>query len=62
MLQKVLAMDWIGTMLSIGLTITFLLPLFWGGNRYAWNDAVVIALFVVVSAFTRSLWFYSPHV
>jgi len=55
MLQKVLAMDWIGTVLSIGLTITFLLPLFWGGNRYAWNDAVVIALFVVVSAFTRNL-------
>ena len=53
MLQKVLAMDWIGTLLTMGLTITFLLPLFWGGNRYAWNDPVVIALFVVVGPFCR---------
>ena len=58
MLQKVLALDWIGTLLSMGLTITLLLPLFWGGNRYAWNDAVVIALFVVVGTFARDLYIY----
>ena len=58
MLQKVLAMDWIGTLLTMGLTITFLLPLFWGGNRYAWSDPVVIALFVVVGAVARILYFY----
>lgn len=57
MLQKILALDWIGTLLSIGFTITLLLPLFWGGNRYAWNDAVVIALFVVVGSFSRGLYF-----
>jgi hypothetical protein len=54
MLQKVLAMDWIGTILSIGLTITLLLPLFWGGNLYAWSDAVVTGLFVAVSALARA--------
>jgi len=58
MLQKVLALDWIGTLLEMCLTITLLLPLFWGGNRYAWNDAVVIALFVVVGIFTRIWYFY----
>ena len=58
MLQKVLAMDWIGTVLVIGITLTFLLPLFWGGNRYAWSDATVIALFVVVGTFARDLYFY----
>jgi len=58
MLQKVLALDWIGTLLEMCLTITLLLPLFWGGNRYAWNDAVVIALFVVVGIFTRIRYFY----
>ena len=58
MVQKVLAMDWIGTILTMGLTITFLLPLFWGGNRYAWSDPVVIALFVVVGAFVRILYSY----
>jgi Trk-type K+ transport system membrane component len=62
MLQKVLAMDWIGTILSIVLTITLLLPLFWGGNQYAWGDAVVIALFEAVSAFARGLYSYSPRV
>lgn len=58
MLQKVLAMDWIGTLLTMGLTITFLLPLFWGGNRYAWSDPIVIALFVVVCTFAKDLYFY----
>ena len=57
-LQKVLAMDWIGTILTMGLTISFLLPLFWGGNRYAWSDPIVIALFVVVGTFARDLYFY----
>lgn len=50
-LQKVLALDWIGTLLEAGLTVTLLLALFWGGNRYPWNDAIVIALFVVVGTF-----------
>ena len=56
-LQKVLALDWIGTILEMGFTVTLLLPLFWGGNQYAWNDAVVIALFVVVSTFASF-----PHI
>ena len=48
MLQKIWALDWISVILVMGITVTLLLPLFWGGNRYAWNNAVVIALFVVV--------------
>ncbi|KAF8315124.1 ABC transporter [Clavulina sp. PMI_390] len=47
MLQRWLKLDWVGTVLSLGVIISLLLPLQWGGNTKPWNDTSVIALFVV---------------
>lgn len=49
LLQKWIGLDWIGTVLSLGMTVALLLPLTWGGVTKNWNDRVVIALFVLVS-------------
>ncbi|KAG9028011.1 hypothetical protein FS842_004823 [Serendipita sp. 407] len=46
-LQKWLSLDWVGAFLSLATITCLLLPLQWGGNSRAWNDKVVIALFVV---------------
>jgi EmrB/QacA subfamily drug resistance transporter len=46
-LQKWLAMDWIGAVISVGMITCLLLPLQWGGVTRPWNDKVVIALFCV---------------
>jgi hypothetical protein len=48
-LQKWLAMDWIGSLLSLAMITSLLLPLQWGGVTKPWNDRVVIALFATVS-------------
>ncbi|PVG01377.1 ABC transporter [Serendipita vermifera] len=45
-LQKWLLMDWVGSVLSLGMITSLLLPLQWGGVTRPWNDRVVIALFV----------------
>ncbi|KAG8794817.1 hypothetical protein FRC17_008229, partial [Serendipita sp. 399] len=45
--QKWVSMDWIGTILALGMTVSLLLPLTWGGVTRPWNDRVVIALFVL---------------
>jgi hypothetical protein len=50
MMEKWLLMDWIGSVLSVGMITALLLPLQWGGVSREWNDPVVIALFVVVSS------------
>ncbi|KAG8796973.1 hypothetical protein FRC16_009339 [Serendipita sp. 398] len=42
-----MSMDWIGTVLALGMTVSLLLPLTWGGVTRPWNDRVVIALFVL---------------
>ncbi|KAG8851908.1 hypothetical protein FRB91_007201 [Serendipita sp. 411] len=47
LLQKWMSMDWIGTVLALGMTVSLLLPLTWGGVTRPWNDRVVIALFVL---------------
>jgi hypothetical protein len=39
--------DYIGSIFLIGFTVCLLLPLQWGGNQYAWNAPVIIALFCV---------------
>ena len=49
MMQKWLLMDWVGSVLSVGMITSLLLPLQWGGVSREWNDRVVIALFVTVS-------------
>lgn len=46
-MQKWLSLDWIGSIISVAMICTLLLPLQWGGVSRAWNDKVVIALFCV---------------
>ncbi|KAI9345871.1 major facilitator superfamily domain-containing protein [Zopfochytrium polystomum] len=41
------SLDWLGMFLLLGAVICILVPLQGGGTQYAWNSAVVIALFVV---------------
>ncbi|KAI9359971.1 major facilitator superfamily domain-containing protein [Zopfochytrium polystomum] len=41
------SLDWLGTALLVGAVICILVPLQGGGTQYAWNSAVVIALFIV---------------
>ncbi|KAF9003888.1 ABC transporter [Cyathus striatus] len=45
--QPWLTLDWIGTVLSVALVVSLLLPLQWGGNEKAWNDPAVIATLAV---------------
>lgn len=45
--QRWLRLDWIGTILCLGMVTSLLLPLQWGGNTKSWKDHVVIALFCV---------------
>ncbi|GBE78995.1 Efflux pump roqT [Sparassis crispa] len=40
-------LDWVGAVLSLAAVVALLLPLQWGGATYAWDSAVIIALFVV---------------
>ncbi|KAF8319133.1 ABC transporter [Clavulina sp. PMI_390] len=46
-LQRWLKLDWFGTFLSLGVIVSLLLPLQWGGNTRPWHDHTVIALFCV---------------
>ncbi|KAG9003488.1 hypothetical protein FRB93_011114 [Tulasnella sp. JGI-2019a] len=45
--QKAIALDWVGTVLCLGMVTSLLLPLQWGGVTKPWSDPVVIVLFVV---------------
>jgi len=47
LLQKWINLDWVGTILTLGMTVSLLLPLTWGGVTREWNDRVIIALFVL---------------
>jgi hypothetical protein len=42
-------LDWIGTILCLGITTSVLLPLQEGGNTKEWSDPEVYALFVVAA-------------
>lgn len=44
--QKWLSLDWIGTVIALGMTVCLLLALTWGGITKPWDSATVIALFV----------------
>ena len=46
--KRMLKLDWIGTILCLGMVTSLLLPLQWGGVTKAWTDKSVIACFVVV--------------
>ncbi|KAF8576867.1 MFS general substrate transporter [Ramaria rubella] len=45
-LRSLLGVDYIGAVLVIGTTISFLYPLVEGGNAHPWDSAIIIALFV----------------
>ncbi|KAM3581173.1 hypothetical protein VKS41_006611 [Umbelopsis sp. WA50703] len=45
--EKLKMIDYLGSLVLIGCLVCILLPLQWGGNQYAWNAPVVIALFCV---------------
>ncbi|KZS97593.1 ABC transporter [Sistotremastrum niveocremeum HHB9708] len=47
LMEKLRRIDWIGTILCVGMVTSLLLPLQWGGNTKPWNDKSVIALLVV---------------
>ncbi|KAF7330988.1 ABC transporter [Mycena venus] len=45
--QRIKNLDWIGTILSLAMVVSLLLPLQWGGNEKPWNAPEVIALLVL---------------
>jgi EmrB/QacA subfamily drug resistance transporter len=65
MAQKWLLMDWVGSVLSVGMITSLLLPLQWGGVSREWNDRVVIALFVTFAVlfglFIGWEWYKKEH-
>jgi MFS family permease len=50
--QKVKDLDWLGTVLTAGLYVSFTLAFTFGGAIWAWNDRRVIALIVVFGVIT----------
>ncbi|KAF8499372.1 MFS general substrate transporter [Gautieria morchelliformis] len=44
--RALLGVDYVGALLVIGMTITFLFPLVEGGNSHPWNSAIIISLFI----------------
>lgn len=59
--EKFLQMDPLGTAVIMGVTISFLLALQYGGIEYPWDSSVVIGLFVgsglMLAAFVALEWF-----
>jgi MFS family permease len=53
--HKLKRIDYAGSFILIATTILILLPLQWGGNQYAWNSPLVIALFCVGGIFLFAL-------
>jgi EmrB/QacA subfamily drug resistance transporter len=48
-------LDWLGALLIMAMTITFLLILTWGGARFAWTSPPIVGLFVTL--LVLSVWF-----
>ncbi|CAI2165396.1 16006_t:CDS:10 [Funneliformis geosporum] len=46
-LEKIKRIDWWGTIVLVGSTVSILLSLNWGGNKYEWNSPVIIVLLCV---------------
>ncbi|KAH8924396.1 MFS general substrate transporter [Atractiella rhizophila] len=44
-LFRLFALDLGGSLIMLGLVTCLLLPLQWGGNKYPWNDKIIIGLF-----------------
>ncbi|CAG8626252.1 6542_t:CDS:2 [Funneliformis mosseae] len=47
LIQKLKRIDYLGTIVMTLTIVAFLLPLNWGGNVYAWNSPIIIALLVL---------------
>ncbi|TIB74000.1 MFS general substrate transporter [Wallemia mellicola] len=45
--EKARRIDYAGSIIILASTILILLPLNWGGNKYAWDSAVVLALLII---------------
>lgn len=43
---RLAVLDWVGSALMLATVTCLLLPLQWGGNKYAWSSGVVIGTFV----------------
>lgn len=54
--------DWLGCLLTVGLTVCLLLAMQWGGVTYAWSSAIIIALFVVFAVLLVLLCFWQVRV
>ncbi|CAG8505430.1 2504_t:CDS:2 [Ambispora leptoticha] len=50
--ERLMRIDWIGTIFLISSVIALLLPLNWGGSKYTWDSAIVISLFCVFFVLT----------
>ncbi|CAO3668103.1 unnamed protein product [Umbelopsis ramanniana] len=63
--ERFARIDYLGTLLLLGWVVAFLLPLSWGGSKYPWNSAVIIALFcvfgVLLISFVVVQWKYSKE-
>ncbi|GAA5974356.1 hypothetical protein JCM11641_005232 [Rhodosporidiobolus odoratus] len=42
---RIFALDWIGTTLMLGTITCLLLPMQWGGTKYAWSSGIIGGLF-----------------
>ncbi|EIW76335.1 MFS general substrate transporter [Coniophora puteana RWD-64-598 SS2] len=55
--RKLLEVDWIGFLISLGTVVAFLFPLQFGGNTYPWNSAnVIVPLVISVVGLALFLW------
>ena len=59
--EKLIRVDWIGTVIFIGSITSFLIPITWGGTQYAWDSASTITPLVIgivgIFSFTIYEWF-----
>ncbi|KAI0046902.1 iron permease, partial [Auriscalpium vulgare] len=66
--EKITRIDWIGNTLIIGSTISLMIALIWGGDRFPWRSASVLVPLVlgsvgIVSFFVvEALWIKEPTV
>uniref|UniRef100_A0A060T6U4 ARAD1B14916p n=1 Tax=Blastobotrys adeninivorans TaxID=409370 RepID=A0A060T6U4_BLAAD len=56
--QKLLRIDWIGMILSIGATCLLLLAFDWGGTTHPWDSAIIIAFLVVAAVLYIGFFIY----
>lgn len=60
--QKLARVDWIGNVLFIGATTSFLMPVTWGGVQFAWDSASTLVPLIVGVAALGAFCIYELHV